>query len=194
MKDEKIKDLINAVMGIPGFGPRSARRAVVHLLSKKNELKHLLDKLSIAQRDIKQCSQCHTISTLTTCYLCQDAVRDKTTICIVPTVADLWALERCDSYNGLYHILGGNLSAINGIGPEDLNIGTLLKRIAEQKLSEIIMALGATMEAQTTSRYLTRLLEPKGIKITTLAYGIPLGGELDYLDTGTIATAINDRR
>ena len=196
MQDKKIKKLINAFMIIPGLGPRSARRAVVHLLQDKVNLRKLIDNLDDTAKNVIVCKNCSNLSTSQPCDICQDKSRNNAILCVVPTVADLWALERTNCYNGYYHVLGGTLSAISGITPDKLNIPNLLTKLKDETITEIIMALGATLDAQTTITYLTDLVQSSfsNIKITTLSYGIPVGGELDYLDNNTITAAIKLRR
>ncbi len=190
-----IERLIELLAKLPGLGPRSARRAVLHLVKRRESLAQPLSKALIdAVKNIKACSQCGNLDTVTLCALCTDPKRDGSLICVVEDVADLWALERAASFNGHYHVLGGTLSALDGVGPEDLNIPALIGRVAEGGVKEVILATSATVDGQTTAHYLADRLAGKGVKVTELAHGVPVGGELDYLDDGTLAAALRDRR
>lgn len=193
----EINDLIQYLAKIPGLGPRSGRRAALHLIKHKDRLlKPLAEAILRVVDRICTCSQCGNLDTADPCALCQDPKRDNTVICVVEQVADLWALERTGRFHGRYHILGGTLSAIDGIGPEDLKIEALLGRISQSDVQEVILALNATVEGQTTAHYIMECLAQAQaqLKVTALAHGVPLGGELDYLDDGTLATALASRR
>ncbi|MBT4109195.1 MAG: recombination protein RecR [Pelagibacterales bacterium] len=195
MESEEIKNLIKLMSKIPGLGPRSARRSVLSLIKNPEKLMlPLAHSLIQVSESIKLCSVCGNIDSDTICGICKDEKRDKNIICVVEDITDLWALERSSSYKGRYHILGGVLSAIDGINPEDLRIKELLENIRLNKVKEVILATSATLAGQTTSFYIMDLLEGEGIIISRLAQGIPMGGELDYLDDGTIGAALDSRR
>lgn len=194
MKHNPIDNLTKIIGRLPGLGPRSARRLVLTLLNKKETLMSpLIQALQEAEINVVHCSECGHIDIQNPCHICTDPQREKTKICVVENVADLWALERTSAFNGIYHILGGTLSAIDGRGPEELNIPKLIHRIDTLSVQEVILALNATLEGQTTIHYITECLSSKSIKITGLAHGVPIGGELDYLDDGTIVTAFKAR-
>jgi recombination protein RecR len=195
MESEEIKNLIKLMSKIPGLGPRSARRSVLSLIKNPEKLMlPLANSLIQVSENIKLCSVCGNIDSDTICGICKDEKRDKNTVCVVEDITDLWALERSSSYKGRYHILGGVLSAIDGINPEDLRIQELLANIRLNNVKEVILATSATLAGQTTSFYIMDLLEGEGIIISRLAQGIPMGGELDYLDDGTIVAALDSRR
>lgn len=188
----EIDSLIQLISKLPGLGPRSARRAALHLIKNKDKLMYPLSAALTATADaMVTCKTCGNVDTKTPCGVCTDEGRDQTTLCIVEDVADLWALERSNMFKGRYHVLGGVLSAIDGVRAEDLNLAVLRERC--EGLTEVIIATNATALGQTTAHYITDLLEGLGLKITRLAQGIPLGGELDYLDEGTLVTALNSR-
>ena len=194
MESEEIKNLIKLMSKIPGLGPRSARRSVLSLIKNPEKLMlPLAHSLIQVSESIKLCSVCGNIDSDTICGICKDEKRDKNIICVVEDITDLWALERSSSYKGRYHILGGVLSAIDGINPEDLRIKELLENIRLNNVKEVILATSATLAGQTTSFYIMDLLEGEGIIISRLAQGIPMGGELDYLDDGTIGAALDSR-
>jgi len=190
----EIERLIQLLAKLPGLGPRSARRAALALLKKREAL---LEPLGAAMRDaaaaIKVCEICGNLDTTNPCSLCRDPKRDSHLICVVEDVADLWALERAGVFRGKYHVLGGALSALDGITPERLNVASLLKRVGEG-VDEVILAVNATVEGQTTAHYLMDTLSASGVKVTRLAHGVPVGGELDYLDEGTLNAAFKARR
>jgi len=195
MENDEINNLINLMAKIPGLGPRSARRGVLSLIKNPDKLMlPLANKLIEAAKNIKTCQICGNLDTTETCKICLDDSRDKNIICVVEDISDLWALERTSSYKGLYHVLGGVLSAIDGVNPEDLNIKKLIKTIKYNNVKEVILATSATLAGQTTSYYISDLLEGLDITISRLAQGIPIGGELDYLDDGTIGAALNSRK
>jgi recombination protein RecR len=191
----EIERLIQLLGRLPGLGPRSARRVALHLLKKRETLMQPLSTaLADAARAIKPCSACGNLDTIDPCSICSDPRRDQGLICIVEDVGDLWAMERGNIFPGRYHVLGGTLSALDGIGPDELNIGGLLKRIGLGGIREIIVATNATVDGQTTAHYLAERLSSTGIPVTRLAHGVPVGGELDWLDDGTLATALKARR
>ena len=191
----EITELIQLISKLPGLGPRSARRAALHLLQKKDQLMRPLAKaMTEAAEKVVECSNCGNIDTISPCAICQDDRREKSMICLVETVGDLWALERAEVIKGQYHVLGGTLSPLDGIGPDDLNITTLIERANSDEVTEILIALNATVEGQSTAHYITDLLEDANVKVSRLAHGVPVGGELDYLDEGTLAAAIKSRK
>lgn len=192
--DSPIDGLIARFARLPGLGPRSARRLVLQLLRQKEKLMlPLAQALSDTAGSITSCSVCRNLDTSDPCGYCRDPHRDPHTICVVEDVADLWAIERCHRYGGVYHVLGGTLSAIDGRGPEALGIDALLERITPGS-QEVILALNATVEGQTTAHYITDQLNGRNVRITRLAQGIPIGGELDYLDDGTLGAALLSRQ
>lgn len=197
MVGPEIEKLIQLLSKLPGLGPRSARRAALHLLLRKDALMlPLKNAIGEAAERIAPCRQCGNLDTVDPCALCRDARRDRSVICVVEDVGDLWALERSAAFRGLYHVLGGTLSALDGIGPDDLSIAGLMTRVEDSAngIKEIILALNATVDGQTTAHYLTDRLARTGVSVTRLAHGVPVGGELDYLDDGTIAAALASRR
>jgi len=190
----EIERLIQLLAKLPGLGPRSARRATLDLLKKREILMEpLAAALSEAARAIKTCEICGNLDTASPCALCRDPRREATILCVVEDVADLWALERAGVFKGRYHVLGGALSALDGVTPERLNVASLIDR-AKDGVEEIILAMNATVEGQTTAHYLIDALGATGVKITRLAHGVPVGGELDYLDEGTLSAAFKARR
>ncbi|MEC9268856.1 MAG: recombination mediator RecR [Pseudomonadota bacterium] len=193
---QEIERVIQLLSRLPGLGPRSARRAALLLIRRKESLMQpLAMALAEAAEKIRTCTTCGNLDTAETCSICRDPARDAATLCVVEQVADLWALERTGIFRGRYHVLGGVLSAIDGVGPEDLNIATLLDRVGPEKsVSEVILAMNLTVDGQTTAHYITERLEPSGVKVSRLAHGVPVGGELDYLDDGTLATALKARQ
>ena len=195
MVSADIERLIGLLAKLPGLGPRSARRTVLHLIKRRESLGAPLAKaMADAIRNVKTCSTCGNLDTLDPCQLCADPDRDDQVICIVEDVADLWALERAASFKGRYHVLGGTLSALDGVGPDDLNIPGLMGRVAGGAVKEVILATSATVDGQTTAHYLSDRLAETGVQVTQLAHGVPVGGELDYLDDGTLAAALKARR
>ena len=190
----EIEKLIQLLARVPGLGPRSARRAALHLIKKKEVL---LEPLGRAMQDaaekVRICSVCGNIDTSDPCSICSDPRRDDATIIVVEDVSDLWALERAGTMNVKYHVLEGRLSPLDGIGPDDLNIASLIDRVSAGGVKEVILAVNATVEGQTTAHYLTDQLAAFPVKITRLAHGVPVGGELDYLDDGTLAAALRAR-
>jgi recombination protein RecR len=190
----EIDGLIQLLAKLPGLGPRSARRATLHLLKKgPSAMEPLARALTEAARNITPCGICGNLDTVDPCHICTDPRRDPSILCVVEEVADLWALERA-AYKGRYHILGGVLSALDGVGPDDLNIAGLIDRAGKPEVTEIILAMNATVDGQTTAHYITDRLQNTGVAITSLAHGVPMGGELDYLDDGTLTTALRARR
>lgn len=195
MAISSIDRLIKLFARLPGLGPRSARRAVLFLIKRRESLMlPLAQGLSDAADAIKSCATCGNIDVNDPCLVCTDLRRDATIICVVEDVADLWALERTSSYNGLYHVLGGTLSALDGVGPEDLSIANLITRAGLEKVVEIILATSATVDGQTTAHYVAERLEGCEVEVSRLAHGVPVGGELDYLDDGTLSAALKARR
>ncbi len=187
--------LIDLIAKLPGLGPRSARRVALHLLKRNDTLlKPLAEALAEAGAKIQKCQVCGNFDTVQPCAVCQMPGRDDGIICVVEDVPDLWALERGDAFRGRYHVLGGALSAIDGIGPEDLGIASLVARVEAGGIREVILALNATVDGQTTAHYVADLLAGKGVDVTRLAHGVPVGGELDHLDDGTLAAALRSRR
>ena len=192
----QIERLIQLLAKLPGLGPRSARRAALHLIKKKNQLLlPLSEAMAEALEKVGICEICGNVDTSSPCTLCTDPRRDKSIIMVVEDVADLWALERAAVINGTYHVLGGVLSALDGVGPEELSIAALVERVSDEanEVKEIIIGVNATVEGQTTAHYITDQLQGIDIKITRLAHGVPVGGELDYLDEGTLVAAIKSR-
>ena len=195
MVSADIERLIGLLAKLPGLGPRSARRAVLHLVKRRESLAQPLAKAMAETLDnIKTCSRCGNLDSQDPCALCRNPKRDGAVICVVEDVADLWALERSAAFRGHYHILGGTLSALDGIGPEDLNIPGLLARVNEDGVKEVILATSATVDGQTTAHFLADKLAGTKADVTELAHGVPVGGELDYLDDGTLSAALRDRR
>jgi recombination protein RecR len=191
----EIERLIQLLAKLPGLGPRSARRAALTLLKKRESLlEPLAAAMASAADAIKSCSSCGNLDTADPCLLCRDPKRDPSVICVVEDVADLWALERAGVFRGRYHVLGGALSALDGVTPERLNLPMLMERVKTVKIAEVILAMNATVEGQSTAHYLLDALEPTGVKVTRLAHGVPVGGELDYLDEGTLTAAFKARR
>ena len=191
----EIDRLIGLLAKLPGLGPRSARRAALHLLKSPHTLMApLADALRLASERITACAICGNVDATNPCHICIAPGRDKTTICVVQDVSDLWAMERAGAFRGTYHVLGGTLSALDGIRPEDLNIASLISRASGAEVREVILAMNATVDGQTTAHYITEHLERTGVSVTRLAHGVPVGGELDYLDDGTINAAMKSRR
>jgi recombination protein RecR len=190
----EIEKLIQLLAKVPGLGPRSARRAALHLVKKKEQLLGpLADAMGDAYAKVRICSCCGNVDTSDPCSVCTDDRRDNSVIIVVEDVSDLWALERAGAMNTAYHVLGGTLSPLDGIGPDDLNIKGLIERVGKGGVREVIVAVNATVEGQTTAHYITDQLGGLHIKITRLAHGVPVGGELDYLDEGTLTAALRAR-
>ena len=191
----EIERLVQLLARLPGLGPRSARRAALALLKKKETLlQPLAAALEETARTIKACTNCGNLDSTDPCSVCADPRRDGSLICVVEDVADLWALERAGVFRGRYHVLGGTLSALDGRGPDQLNLGSLVERVRQGQIKEVVLGLNATVEGQTTAHYVTDLIAPLNISVTRLAHGVPVGGELDYLDEGTLAAAFAARR
>ena len=195
MASPEIEALTTALARLPGLGPRSARRAVLHLLKKREAaLGPLLNALMAVEQRLSTCSICGNIDTTNPCGVCADPRRDTRALCVVEEVADLWALDRSRLFPGRFHVLGGRLSALEGVRPEDLAIDSLVRRISEGGIDEVVLAMNATLEGQTTAHYIAERIERFPVRITQLAHGLPVGGELDYLDEGTLAQALRARR
>ena len=191
----EIERLIQLLARLPGLGPRSARRAALHLIKKREALlTPLADALKEAAGAIRICSACGNIDTTDPCAICRDPRRDRSLICVVEDVGDLWALERAGAHAGRYHVLGGTLSPLDGVGPEDLNLHSLIARAQDPEVREVILAVNATVDGQTTAHYITDLLNGGHVRVSRLAHGVPIGGELDYLDEGTLAAAVRARQ
>lgn len=191
----ELQRVIELVGKLPGLGPRSARRVALQLLKRKDSLLiPLAQALADAAEKITKCVVCGTYDTISPCTVCSSNNRDLTVICVVQDVPDFWALERAGSFRGRYHILGGVLSALDGVGPDDLNLDTLVQRAADPQVKEVILALSATVDGQTTAHYISDRLEHLNIEISRLAQGVPMGGELDHLDDGTLTAAMMSRR
>ena len=195
MPGTEIDRLIQLLAKLPGLGPRSARRAALHLIKRRETL---LDPLARAMADtataIKTCGTCGNLDTVDPCGICADPERDRGLICVVEEVADLWAIERTAALPGVYHVLGGTLSALDGVGPDDLNLARLAGRVREGGVREVILALSATVDGQTTAHYISDQLADTDVAVSRLAQGVPVGGELDYLDDGTLTAALRARR
>ncbi len=195
MAAPEIEQLIQLLARLPGLGPRSARRAALHLMKKRETLMlPLADALRRTAENLDHCATCGNLDTADPCAVCRDPKRDRTLVCVVEDVGDLWALERSGAFKGLYHVLGGTLSALDGRGPEDLRVGTLATRARAPEVTEVILALSATVDGQTTAHYVADRLTETGVTVTRLAHGVPVGGELDYLDDGTLSAALKARR
>ena len=195
MASQEIETLASALAKLPGLGPRSARRAVLWLVKRRETaLVQVIEALAAVRDRLAECPQCGNVDTQSPCAICTDPRRDARALCVVEDVADLWALDRAKLFTGRYHVLGGRLSALDGVRPEDLTIDRLLARVAEGGVDEVVLAMNATLEGQTTAHYLAERLEGLPVRITQLAHGLPVGGELDYLDEGTLAQALRARR
>ena len=190
----EIERLIQLLAKLPGLGPRSARRAALHLIRKREELLGpLANAMQVAKDRILTCTACGNVDTRDPCTVCADPRRDPAMLVVVETVADLWALERAAALRARYHVLGGTLSPLDGVGPKDINLDSLVSRVGEGEIREIILAVNATVDGQTTAHYITDILSHLDVRITRLAHGVPVGGELDYLDEGTLSAAIRQR-
>ena len=195
MPANEIEQLIVMLAKLPGLGPRSARRAALYLIRRRDQLMvPLTAAMARAADTLRTCQDCGNLDTRSPCSICADSRRDPHVICVVEDIADLWALERTRSFGGRYHVLGGTLSALDGVGPDDLNLASLLKRAGNPGIEEIIIATNATVAGQTTAHYVRERLADIGVKTTRLAHGVPVGGELDYLDDGTLTAALKTRR
>ena len=195
MASQEIEALSSALARLPGLGPRSARRAVLWLVKhRESALPALLEALAGVAEALVECDACGNVDTTNPCGICADPRRDARALCVVEEVSDVWALDRARLFPGRYHVLGGRLSALDGIGPEELNIASLLGRVEGGGVDEVVLAMNATLEGQTTAHYLAERLEAHPVRVTQLAHGLPVGGELDYLDEGTLAQALRARR
>ncbi|WP_298293524.1 recombination mediator RecR [uncultured Litoreibacter sp.] len=195
MSNTDLDHLIEMMAKLPGLGPRSARRAVLHMIKKRALLMTpLSDTLQKVAATARECITCGNIGTTDLCDICESPKRANSEICVVEDVADLWAMERSQMFKGRYHVLGGTLSALDAIGPDELRIPKLVDRVTSEGISEVILALNATIDGQTTAHYIAGELEQRGVKVTSLAQGVPIGGELDYLDDGTISAALKARK
>ena len=195
MATNDLDALIQLLARLPGLGPRSARRAVLQLMKKRESLMlPLATAISRAAESVRPCSICGNLDSHDPCGVCRDPKRDPSTLCVVEEVGDLWALERSGAFGGRYHVLGGTLSALDGRGPEDLRIDGLVGRVRAPEVTEVILALSATVDGQTTAHYIAERLADLGVTVTRLAHGVPVGGELDYLDDGTLTAALKARR
>ena len=196
MSNNQDIDILIALMAkLPGLGPRSSRRAVLHLIKKRDILlSPLSDALYNVAQTARECLSCGNIDTKDICEICLNSKRGNGQICVVEDVSDLWAMERSNVFKGRYHVLGGNLSALDGVGPDELRIPHLVKRVKGENINEIILALNATVDGQTTAHYIADQLDEMDVAVTSLAQGVPIGGELDYLDDGTISAALNARK
>jgi recombination protein RecR len=191
----EIERLVQYLARLPGLGPRSARRAALHLMKKREALfEPLAQAMAEAAAAVRTCAVCGNLDTRDPCGVCADPGRDGTAICVVEEVGDLWALERTGAFRGRYHVLGGTLSALDGVGPDDLAIASLVRRVSEGGVAEVILALNATVDGQTTGHYVADRLAGTGVAVSRLAHGGPGGGELDYLDDGTLTAALKARR
>ena len=195
MASKEIETLVQALSRLPGLGPRSARRAVLHLLKKREgAMAPLLSALQAVDENLATCGVCGNVDTTDPCAICADPRRDARMLCVVEDVPDLWALDRSRLFPGRFHVLGGRLSALDGVRPEDLTIDRLVSRIAAGGIDEVVLAMNATLEGQTTAHYVAERIEHFPVRLTQLAHGLPVGGELDYLDEGTLAQALRARR
>jgi len=195
MATPEIDRLIELLAKLPGLGPRSARRAALYMIKRPAQsMRPLADALAAAARAITSCTICGNVDTTDPCRICANPERDASLICVVEDVADLWAIERTGAFRGRYHVLGGTLSALDGIKPEDLNIGRLVDRAGDPAVREVILATNATVAGQTTAHYIVERLAGASISVSRLAHGVPVGGELDYLDDGTLTAALKSRR
>jgi recombination protein RecR len=191
----EIDRLVRLLARLPGLGPRSAQRAALAMLKRRDTLMlPLADALRACAEAVRPCSQCGNLDSVDPCGVCRDPQRDATTLCVVAEVEDLWAMERAAIFKGRYHVLGGTLRALDGIGPEELGVERLMRRVDEARIGEVILALGATVEGQTTSHYLADRLRPLGCTVSRLGHGVPIGGELTYLDEGTLDAALRARQ
>ncbi len=195
MDKDLIDDLLRLLAKLPGLGPRSARRVLCYLMDhKENVFLPLAQTLSQAAQDIRQCSVCYNLTTQIQCSICLDPTRDEKMVCVVENVGDLWAIEKAGSFKGRYFLLGGHLSALGGVGPDELHIPQLYKRVSDGHVEEVILATNATLEGQMTAHYIREILVDLPVKLTQLAHGVPVGGELDYLDEGTLHAAFKARK
>ncbi len=192
---EPIQALVDRLARLPGLGPRSARRAALYLLKRRNSaMGELIEALRVAAEETRPCRHCGGLDAIDPCRICRDPRRDPTALCVVEDVADVWALERAKAFSGRYHVLGGTLNALDGVGPEDLKMETLVERARTSGMREVILALSSTVEGQVTAHYVAERLSGIDVRVTRLAQGVPVGGELDYLDEGTLGAALAARR
>jgi len=190
----EIERLIQLLARLPGLGPRSARRAALQLVKRREQLlRPLAEAMTVAANEVRLCSNCGNIDTRDPCTICTDPNRDASVVVVVEDVSDLWALERAKALNARYHVLGGVLSPLDGVGPDDLTVARLIERVADGGIEELVIAVNATVEGQTTAHYITDQLQDMPVRITRLAHGVPVGGELDYLDEGTLLAAMRTR-
>jgi recombination protein RecR len=195
MQDGPLQHLIKMLSGLPGLGNRSARRIALNLLSNRQQtMLPLAQLIERTAKEIRTCSICANLDMIDPCSVCQDIKRGQSQICVIAQVSDLWAIERTGAYKGRYHVLGGLLSALDGVGPDQLNAASLFKRAKNPEITEIILALSATVDGQSTAHYIADHIRREGLEVTHLAHGVPVGGELDYLDDGTITTALRSRK
>lgn len=195
MASQEIENLVQALSKLPGLGPRSARRAVLHLLKRpETTMKPILAAMERVEANLVTCGTCGNVDTQDPCQICSDPRRDEKSLCIVEEVSDLWALDKSRLFPGKFHVLGGRLSALDGVRPEDLAIDKLIKRVEQGGIDEVVLAMNATLEGQTTAHYIAERLEKYPLRLSQLSHGIPVGGELDYLDEGTLAQALRSRR
>jgi recombination protein RecR len=195
MAGAEIERLIQLLARLPGLGPRSARRAALHLIKQKDTLLEPLSRaIADATEKVRMCNTCGSVDTQDPCAICNDPRRDPTVLCVVEEVGDLWAIERTATFSGRYHVLGGTLSAIDGVGPDELRIPALVRRASSPDMTEVIMATNITVDGQTTAHYIMDQLRDANVQVSALAHGVPVGGELDYLDDGTLMAAFRERR
>jgi recombination protein RecR len=195
MAADEIGRVVRLLARLPGLGPRSAQRAALALLKRPDTLMvPLAQALRACAETVRACSECGNLDSVDPCRVCADPKRDRRTLCVVGEVEDLWAVERAGVYRGLYHVLGGTLRALDGVGPEELGVDRLLRRVQEGGAGEVILALSATVDGQTTGHYLAERLRPLGVSVTRLGHGVPIGGELNYLDEGTLDAALSARQ
>ena len=195
MPASEIERLITLLAKLPGLGPRSARRAALYLVKQREQvLAPLAEAMARAAAEVHPCGLCGNLDTTDPCAICADPEREAALICVVEGVADLWAIERSRAFRGRYHVLGGTLSALDGVGPDDLNVGRLVERARAPEVTEVILATNATVAGQTTAHYVAERLAASGVVVTRLAHGVPVGGELEYLDDGTLMAALKARR
>ena len=194
MHPNSLQQLMALIAKLPGLGQRSARRIALHLLQNKTIMQNFSELLELTAYEMKFCDICSNLDSISPCSICSDTARDANILCVVEGISDLWALERSQLYKGLYHVLGGTLSAINGKTPESLNIDQLKKRLSLNTIKEVIIATNATLEGESTGHYIANIIEHIGIKATRLAHGIPMGGELDHMDDGTLTIALKSRQ
>jgi len=188
-----LEDLIRHLSRLPGLGPRSARRAALHLMTSNTAMANLSHAMEEVARQVTTCTTCGNVDLTDPCHICANAKRDQSIICVVEGVSDLWAMERSAAFNGTYHVLDGLLSALEGVGPDDLRLGQLMERIQKGEVAEVILALSASVEGQTTSHFIAEKIRPLGVKVSTLAKGMPMGADVDYMDEGTLNLALNGR-